>query len=43
MHWEEFATNYLNSGPDLSFTTGHLPNNFPVNERFTVNVPPHAA
>ena len=35
MHWEEFGTNYLNSGPDLSFTTGHLPNNFPS----TRNVP----
>ena len=29
MHWEEFATNYENSGPNRSFTTGHLPNNFP--------------
>ncbi len=40
MHWEEFATNYENSGPNLSFTTGHLPNNFPVSEIFTVLVPP---
>ena len=40
MHWEEFATNYLNSGPDLAFTTGHLPNNFPIAERFQVNIPP---
>lgn len=39
MHWEEFATNYLNSGPDLGFTTGHLPNNFPIAERFRVNIP----
>ncbi len=39
MHWEEFATNYLNSGPDLAFTTSHLPSNFPIAERFTVNVP----
>jgi arylsulfate sulfotransferase len=39
MHWEEFATNYLNSGPDLAFTTSHLPSNFPVAEKFTVNVP----
>lgn len=39
MHWEEFANNYLNSGPDLSFTTGHLPNNFPANEKWQVNVP----
>ena len=39
MHWEEFATNYENSGPDLAFTTGHLPTNFP-RETFTVKVPP---
>lgn len=39
MHWEEFATNYLNSGPDLGFTTGHLPSGFP-RESFQVNVPP---
>jgi arylsulfate sulfotransferase len=39
MHWEEFATNYLQSGPDLSFTTGHLPNNFPLAEHFQVNIP----
>jgi len=38
MHWEEFASNFLNSGPDVAFTTGHLPNNFP-HETFTVNVP----
>lgn len=35
MHWEEFATNFLNSGSDVSFTTGHLPNSFP-HEFFTV-------
>ncbi len=40
MHWEEYGTNYLNSGPNLAFTSGHLPNNFPVNETFHVNVPP---
>jgi hypothetical protein len=39
MHWEEFGTNFLNSGSDLSFTTGHLPNNFPPAERFQVNIP----
>jgi arylsulfate sulfotransferase len=39
MHWEEFAPGYLNSGTDLAFTTGHLPNNFPLAERFHVNVP----
>lgn len=38
MHWEEFANNFQNSGPDLAFTTGRLPPNFP-NEKFTVNVP----
>lgn len=40
MHWEEFASNFQNSGPDLAFTTGPLPSNFPINERFRVNVPP---
>ncbi len=39
MHWEEFANNFLNSGPNLAFTTGHLPNLFPA-EHFTVNTPP---
>jgi arylsulfate sulfotransferase len=39
MHWEEFASNYLQSGPDLSFTTGHLPNTFPLAEKFQVNIP----
>lgn len=39
MQWEEFAGNYLNDGPELSFTTGHLPNDFPLNERMTVNIP----
>ena len=39
MHWEEFANNFQNSGPDLAFTTGHLPVNFPPAERFHVNVP----
>ena len=40
MQWEEFATNYLNDGPELNFTSGTLPANFPVAEHFTVNVPP---
>ncbi len=40
MQWEEFANNFLNDGPELNFTTGHLPNNFPVNEHFQVTVPP---
>ncbi len=29
MHWEEFANNFQNSGPDLAFTTGSLPSDFP--------------
>lgn len=29
MHWEEYANNFQNSGPDLSFTTGALPLDFP--------------
>ena len=40
MHWEEFATNFLQSGPDLSFTTGPLPANFPLGQRWMVNIPP---
>jgi hypothetical protein len=40
MHWEEFSNNFQNSGPDLAFTTGPLPFNFPIGERFQVNVPP---
>jgi len=40
MHWEEYAgTNLVNSGADLSFTTGPLGVNFPV-PQMTVNVPP---
>lgn len=39
MHWEEFATGFENNGPDLSFTTGRLPLDFP-REGFQVNVPP---
>ncbi|MGC2110862.1 MAG: aryl-sulfate sulfotransferase [Candidatus Korobacteraceae bacterium] len=39
MHWEEFASGFDNSGSDLNFTTGHLPNNFPRDETFTVKVP----
>ena len=39
MHWEEFANNFENSGPDLSFTTGPLPRDAP--RRHTqVLVPP---
>ncbi len=40
MHWEEFANNFQNSGPDLSFTTGGLPANFPKSQKMKVNVPP---
>lgn len=40
MHWEEFANNYQSRGPDLPFTTGPLPANFPKSEKMTVNVPP---
>jgi hypothetical protein len=29
MHWEEFANNFENSGPNIPFTTGQLPANFP--------------
>ena len=39
MHWEEYATGFLQSGSTLNFTTGHLPNNFPFGERFQVNIP----
>ena len=39
MHWEEFAPGFDNNGSDLTFTTGHLPNNFPL-LRFQVNVQP---
>ena len=39
MHWEEYdATNLVNTGADLGFTTGALPSNFPVHQ-FQVNVP----
>jgi hypothetical protein len=38
MHWEEYSNNFENSGPNLEFTTGHLPPNFPP-EHFVVNVP----
>ena len=41
MHWEEFASNYDNSGPDLPFNTGPLPSNFPPPMRvWRLNVPP---
>jgi len=40
MHWEEFANNYDQNGSDLSFTTGHLPNDFPINEHMNVDIPP---
>ncbi len=39
MHWEEFANNFQNSGPDLSFTTGPLPHGFPLLQT-KVLVPP---
>lgn len=39
MHWEEFATGFLTSGPDQAFTTGPLPANFPV-PQMTVKIPP---
>jgi hypothetical protein len=39
MHWEEFATGFLTSGPDQPFTTGALPPAFPV-PSMTVKVPP---
>ena len=39
MHWEEFGRGFLNSGPDLSFTTGSLPPGFPILQT-SVNVPP---
>ena len=39
MHWEEFATGFLTSGPDQPFTTGPLPANFPV-PQMTVKIPP---
>jgi arylsulfate sulfotransferase len=39
MHWEEFASGFLASGPDQSFTTGQLPVGFPV-LHMSVNVPP---
>lgn len=43
MQWEEFGTNYQTDGPELSFTTGPLPNNFPLSQRVQVTVPagPH--
>ncbi len=40
MHWEEYGTNYLDSGPDLPFNTGTLPANFPLGERWQVNIQP---
>jgi arylsulfate sulfotransferase len=39
MHWEEFANNFENSGPDLPFTTGPLPPGFPLLQT-KVLVPP---
>jgi len=39
MHWEEFGTNYLDSGPDLTFNTGSLPANFPFGQRWRVDIP----
>ncbi len=40
MHWEEYSNTYFNAGPTLNFTPGRLPNNFPVNEKMMVNIPP---
>jgi len=40
MHWQEFATGFQNNGPNLNFTTESLPHDFPLDEQFTVNVPP---
>ncbi len=40
MHWEEYGANYLDSGPDLPFNTGTLPSNFPIGQRWHVNIPP---
>ena len=39
MHWEEFANNFQDSGPDLTFTTGPLPVGFPP-LKTQINVPP---
>jgi hypothetical protein len=40
MHWEEFANNLQNKGPDLPFITGPLPRDFPRTQKMTVTVPP---
>lgn len=40
MQWEEFGTNFLTDGPEVAFTTGHLPSNFPLSQRVQVTVPP---
>jgi arylsulfate sulfotransferase len=40
MHWEEYSNTYFNAGPTLNFTPGRLPNNFPINEKMMVNIPP---
>ena len=40
MQWEEFGTNFQTDGPEVSFTTGHLPNIFPPFQRIQVTVPP---
>jgi arylsulfate sulfotransferase len=39
MHWEEYGPDLINSGADLSFTTGPLPADFPKPD-ITINVPP---
>ena len=42
MHWEEYnGTSLVNTGSDLSFTTGPLPSNFPATH-YQVNVAPTA-
>lgn len=40
MQWEEFGANYLNDGPEQTFTTGPLPPNFPLAQHVTVTIPP---
>jgi len=39
MHWEEYGPNFYAQGPDIPFTTGPLPANYPPTT-FQVNVPP---
>ena len=39
MHWEEVGPNFFSAGPDLSFSTGPLPSDYPA-AHFQVNIPP---